>query len=276
MSSSPGFPAQTVHPRRRSWRCSASSPHGSPRGWETTAICCSSPSRTGAAGDRELLAEGLRRLGRSAEGEVLTAWHIEAAIAARHATAPDFASTDWASIRELYEMLFRLRPTPVVALNRAIAVGMADGPEAGLRALSAIEDGGRLARYPFLPAAKAEFELSSGRASQAARWLQDAMRLARNPAEKALLARKLAACATRGTLRPHSAIGPASSCLLERRPLPRPSWRTPRLKVRRGPLRGEAALLAREGISASGSGARRGGRCCFRRHPLHSRSSRAA
>lgn len=145
--------------------------------------------------DRELLAEGLRWLGRSAEGEVLTAWHVEAAIAARHATSPDFESTDWASIRELYELLYRLRPTPVVALNRAIAVGMADGPEAGLRALSAIEDGGRLARYPFLPAAKAEFELSSGRASQAAQWLQDAMRLARNPAEKALLARKLAACA---------------------------------------------------------------------------------
>jgi len=147
--------------------------------------------------DPRLVAEGMRRLALSAEGESLTAWHLEAAIAARHAAAPGFAATDWAGIRELYDLLYGLRPGPVVALNRAIAVGMAEGPEAGLRALAAISDGERLARYPFLPAAVAEFELSAGRAARAADRLRDAIALARNPAERALLARKLAACAPR-------------------------------------------------------------------------------
>ncbi len=144
--------------------------------------------------DRELVAEGLRRLDRSAEGEALTALHLEAAIAARHAAAASFAETDWTSIRRLYDLLARLRPTPVVALNRAIAVGMAEGPEAGLSALAGIEDRDRLARYPFLPAAVAEFELRAGRPERAAQQLRAALLLARNAAEEAVLARKLTAC----------------------------------------------------------------------------------
>lgn len=144
--------------------------------------------------DRELVAEGLRRLDLSAEGGTLSAFHLEAAIAARHAAAASFAETDWASIRELYDLLMGLRPTPVVALNRAIAVGMAEGPEAGLRALAGIEDRDRLARYPFLPAAVAEFELRAGHADRAASQLRAALLLARNAAEEAVLARKLAAC----------------------------------------------------------------------------------
>ncbi len=144
--------------------------------------------------DQELIAEGLRWLAGSAEGETLTPWHLEAAIAARHSAATSFAETDWISIRELYDLLLRLRPTPVVALNRAIAMGMAEGPEAGLRALAEIEDRERLARYPFLPAAVAEFELLAGRPERAAEQLSAALLLARNPAEEAVLARKLAAC----------------------------------------------------------------------------------
>jgi RNA polymerase sigma-70 factor (ECF subfamily) len=144
--------------------------------------------------DRALIGEGFRRLERSADGEALTAWHLEAAIAARHSAAPTFAATDWGSIRQLYDLLLRERPTPVVALNRAIAVGMAEGPEAGLRALAAIERRDRLARYPFLPAAVAEFELRAGRPARAAEQLRAAILLARNPAEEAVLARKLVAC----------------------------------------------------------------------------------
>jgi RNA polymerase sigma-70 factor (ECF subfamily) len=144
--------------------------------------------------DRELVAEGLRRLDLSAEGQAATAFHLEAAIAARHAAAASFAETDWLSIRKLYDLLLRMRPTPVVALNRAIAVGMAEGPELGLRALAEIEDRDRLARYPFLPAAVAEFELRAGRPERAASQLRAALLLARNAAEEAVLARKLAAC----------------------------------------------------------------------------------
>ncbi len=157
--------------------------------------------------DRELIAEGLRRLAMSAEGEALTAWHVEAAIAACHAAATGFAETDWTSIRGLHDLLLRLRPTPVVALNRAIAVGMAEGPEAGLLALSEIEDRERLARYPFFPAAVAEFELRAGRPGRAADMLRAALRLARNPAEGAVLARKLAAC---GGAASAGARGPSS------------------------------------------------------------------
>jgi RNA polymerase sigma-70 factor (ECF subfamily) len=144
--------------------------------------------------DRALIAEGLRWLARSAAGEELTAWHLEAAIAAGHATAPTFEATDWGAIRRLYDRLLRLDPSPVVALNRAIAVGMAESAEAGLRALLAIEDRDRLARSPFLPAAHAEFELRAGRPERAVPHLETALRLARNGAERALFSRKLAAC----------------------------------------------------------------------------------
>jgi RNA polymerase sigma-70 factor (ECF subfamily) len=144
--------------------------------------------------DRELVAEGIRRLGASAEGSVLTAWHVEAAIAACHARAADFGSTDWGSIRELYDLLLRLTPSPVVALNRAIAVGMADGPEEGLKAVAAIGGRERLARYPFLPAAEAELLRRAGRPGAAAERLREALLLARSPAEEALLRRKLEAC----------------------------------------------------------------------------------
>jgi RNA polymerase sigma-70 factor (ECF subfamily) len=144
--------------------------------------------------DRELIEEGLRRLALSAQGEELTAWHLEAAIAARHAAADSFEATDWTSIRELYDLLLRLRPTPVVALNRAIAVGMAEGPEAGLRALADIDDRERLMRYPFLPAATAEFEQRAGRPERAAELLRAALQLVRNQAEEDVLKRKLEAC----------------------------------------------------------------------------------
>jgi len=144
--------------------------------------------------DRQLIAEGLRRLDQSARGEALTAWHLEAAIAARHATAGSFDATDWTSIRALYELLFRVRPTPVVALNRAIAIGMTEGPEAGLRALADIEDRERLAGYPFFPAAMAEFEHRAGRPERAAELLRGALQLVRNRAEEDVLKRKLQAC----------------------------------------------------------------------------------
>ncbi|HEV3485820.1 MAG TPA: sigma-70 family RNA polymerase sigma factor, partial [Vicinamibacterales bacterium] len=77
--------------------------------------------------DRAMLAEGLRELGASAEGERLTAYHVEAAIASCHAVARTFEETDWRAIVEHYDQLMTLKPSPVVALNRAIAIAMADG-----------------------------------------------------------------------------------------------------------------------------------------------------
>jgi RNA polymerase sigma-70 factor (ECF subfamily) len=144
--------------------------------------------------DRQLIEEGMRRLDASAEGDTLAARHLEAAIAACHASARSFAETDWAAIRDLYDLLLRLDPSPIVALNRAIALGMAEGPEAGLQALAEIPDRERLRRYPFYPAAMAELEARAGRAERAAELLEIALRLGRNPAERDLLARKLEAC----------------------------------------------------------------------------------
>src|SRR4051812_739160 len=124
------------------------------------------PSRVDAAGDlnplldqdrqrwdAQLIADGLALLDRSASGTAVSTYHLEAAIAAAHATASGIDETDWDAVVELYDRLMRLAPTPVVALNRAIAIGQRDGPARGLEELRRVADSGRLARYPFYPAA---------------------------------------------------------------------------------------------------------------------------
>ncbi|HEX5279679.1 MAG TPA: DUF6596 domain-containing protein [Micropepsaceae bacterium] len=144
--------------------------------------------------NRELIAEGLTLLEHSAAGMDVSQYHIEAAIAAAHANAPNTEATDWRQIVSLYDVLMQLRPSPVVALNRAIALGQSDGPEAGLRALDAIGESERLTHYPFYAAARADFELRLGRRDAARRHFNDALSIARNPDEQRYLAQRLAAC----------------------------------------------------------------------------------
>jgi RNA polymerase sigma-70 factor (ECF subfamily) len=91
-------------------------------------------------------------------------------------------------------MLMMIRPGPVVALNRAIAIAQRDGPERGLEAIRAIEEADRLAAYPFLPAALGELELKRGDRGPAREHFRDALRLARSPAERRFYARRLSAC----------------------------------------------------------------------------------
>lgn len=98
--------------------------------------------------DQNLVSEGLQILDLSAKGSELTEYHLEAAIAAVHATASSVRDTDWVEIVSLYDMLMGIRPTPIVALNRAIAVGQRDGPERGQDELRTIADAGRLAGIP--------------------------------------------------------------------------------------------------------------------------------
>ena len=143
--------------------------------------------------DRGLVAQGLALFERSASGDVLSAYHIEAAIAAAHAAAPRPEQTDWALIVALYERLQRLAPSPVVALNRAIALGQRDGPEAGIRALEAIAPGS-FADYPFHAAALGELWLRAGDRGAARAHFSDALRRARNAAERRFLARRIGAC----------------------------------------------------------------------------------
>ena len=170
------------------------------------------PARTDASGellglldqdrtqwDRGRVAEGQRLLERAARGPELSAYHVEAAIAWVHANAPRAEDTEWRKIVGLYDMLMTIRPSPVVALNRAIAIAQLEGPESGLKAIEAIEHLDRLAKYPFLPAARGELELRAGRPAPARRHFRDASRLARNPAERRYLKQREVTAAPRRT-----------------------------------------------------------------------------
>jgi len=141
-----------------------------------------------------LIAEGIRLLDVSAVGTELTEYHIEAGIARVHALARHAEETDWVSIVSLYDLLMTTRPSPVVALNRAIAIAELDGAARGLEEISRIADAERLQRYPFYWAAMGEFELRLGRGEDASRHFQAALKLARNEAERKFLAPRLAAC----------------------------------------------------------------------------------
>lgn len=144
--------------------------------------------------DQKLIGEGQRLLELSAEGTELTEYHVEAAIAAVHASSPTMHATNWREIVSLYDTLMTIRPTPIVALNRAIAVGQSDGPERGIEALRAIADSERLSNYPFYHAAFGESELQSGRRENAREHFSTALRLSRNPMERQFFEQRLDAC----------------------------------------------------------------------------------
>jgi RNA polymerase sigma-70 factor (ECF subfamily) len=119
-------------------------------------------------------------------------YQVQAAIAACHATASDAAATDWVEIAALYGELARMVPSPVVELNRAVAVAMADGPDAGLTLVDAIEATGALSGYHLLPATRADLLRRLGRRTEAAAAYRDALELATSDAERRYLARRLA------------------------------------------------------------------------------------
>jgi RNA polymerase sigma-70 factor (ECF subfamily) len=144
--------------------------------------------------DPRLIEDGLALLNRSATGSVVSAYHVEAAIAAAHATAPSLEATNWPAIVQLYDRLMAIAPSPVVALNRAIAIGQRDGPDRGLEALQAIPQSDRLRNYPFYPAALAELELRRGRIEAARDLFASAAALARNAAERRFLERRSREC----------------------------------------------------------------------------------
>ncbi|MEV5739143.1 RNA polymerase sigma factor [Microbispora rosea] len=120
-------------------------------------------------------------------------YQVQAAIAACHATAARPEDTDWAQIAVLYARLSRLVPSPVVELNRAVAVGMAYGPAAGLALVDALRETGALAGYHLLPAARADLLRRLGRTAEAADAYREAAGLAATDAERRYLARRLAA-----------------------------------------------------------------------------------
>jgi predicted RNA polymerase sigma factor len=148
--------------------------------------------------DQDLIGRGFYFLEKSSMGNELGEYHLEAAIASLHCAAPTYKETEWAKILELYDMLYRLTPSPIVALNRAIALGNALGPEEGLAELNRIPDAARLNEYPFYPAAHGEFHLLAGRLGEASQHFEKAMKLARSPSERNFFERKLKDCGSPG------------------------------------------------------------------------------
>jgi RNA polymerase sigma-70 factor (ECF subfamily) len=114
-----------------------------------------------------------------------------AAIAAVHDEAPTFDDTDWREVAALYDLLVQIWPSPVVALNRAVAIGFANGPAAGLTALDALGAEPQLAGYGYLPAARADFLARLGRTGEARLAYQEALLLTENTVEREFLATRL-------------------------------------------------------------------------------------
>jgi RNA polymerase sigma-70 factor, ECF subfamily len=142
--------------------------------------------------NRQLINEGIAVLDAALELGQSGPYQVQAAIAACHATVADAADTDWQQIAALYGELLRLAPSPVVELNRAVAIAMADGVPAGLALVDELAASGRLDGYYLLPATRADLLRRSGRSVEARQAYQEALRLAPAEAERRYLAGRLA------------------------------------------------------------------------------------
>ena len=145
------------------------------------------------AWNREQIAEGCALVERALRSRRFGPYTLQAAIAAVHAEAPDAAHTDWHQIVGLYDVLMRVEPSPVVALNRATAIAMRDGPRAGLALIDDLLAAGNLTDYHLAHAARAELCRQLGHADAAADAYRQALSLARQEPERRFLSRQLAA-----------------------------------------------------------------------------------
>jgi RNA polymerase sigma-70 factor, ECF subfamily len=146
--------------------------------------------------DRDKIARGIVLLRRAVKMRRPGPYQVQAAIAALHAGAEHARDTDWPQIAALYGRLARLAPSPVVELNRAVAVAMADGPRAGLALLDHLEESGALQNYHLLRAAQADLLRRDSRLAEAAQAYTRALALTGNAAERAFLERRLAEVVT--------------------------------------------------------------------------------
>jgi RNA polymerase sigma-70 factor (ECF subfamily) len=142
--------------------------------------------------NRELIEEGTALAEQALASRRIGPYCLQAAIAAVHAEAPEAASTDWAQIVGLYDVLLRLEPSPVIELNRAVAVAMRDGPEAGLALVDALLARGELEEYRLAHAARADLCRRLGRRAEACSAYRRALELSRLEPERQFLERRLA------------------------------------------------------------------------------------
>jgi RNA polymerase sigma-70 factor (ECF subfamily) len=142
--------------------------------------------------DRGRIEEGRGLVVEALRGGPPGRYALQAAIAAVHDDAADVATTDWPQVVALYDVLAAVAPSPLVALNRAVAVAMRDGPAAGLELLDALDGDERLRGYHLLPAARADLLRRLGRRGEAAAAYREALALVGNEVERAFLRRRLA------------------------------------------------------------------------------------
>ncbi|HYL26183.1 MAG TPA: sigma-70 family RNA polymerase sigma factor [Candidatus Nitrosotalea sp.] len=142
--------------------------------------------------DAMLIAKGTALLEHAASGSDVSVYHVEAAIAALHCDPPDARKSE--RLVWLYDVLTQIRPSPVIALNRAIAIAQRDGPESGIAAIKAIPPNGKLEAYPFYSAALGELELRAGHFEIARKHFESAALLARNPMEERFLRLRAERC----------------------------------------------------------------------------------
>jgi len=143
--------------------------------------------------DASLIAEGSALVERALSSRRIGPYTLQAAISAVHAEAQDSASTDWAQIVGLYDVLSRAEPSPIVELNRAVAVAMRDGPAAGLELVEAILSRGELVDYRLAHAARADLCRRLGRTAQARASYVRALELTHSEPERRFIQRRLAA-----------------------------------------------------------------------------------
>ncbi len=144
--------------------------------------------------DRQLINEGVYYLHRAAQGEVVSAYHLEAGIAAEHCLAPSFEQTNWHNIYRHYDMLSRIKPGPVTELNKSIIVSRTQSLAAAIAQLRVLEQDPALANYYLLYATLGEFSLQAGDSSAAREYFLKAQSLTESRSESALLLQKIALC----------------------------------------------------------------------------------
>jgi RNA polymerase sigma factor (sigma-70 family) len=162
------------------------------------------PARTDAEGNilrlqeqdrsswnQEMIARGMQHLSESAAGHELTSYHLQAGIAACHCAATDYESTDWRKILSLYDRLLELDGSPVIALNRAVAVANVYGPQAGIEAVAAIRDASQLSSYYLLYAVLGEFEKQLNHFQAATDNFRKALELTELTSEQSFLSERL-------------------------------------------------------------------------------------
>jgi RNA polymerase sigma-70 factor (ECF subfamily) len=144
--------------------------------------------------DQGLIRRAQEFLAQSAEGTVLSAFHLEAAIAYHHCTAKLFADTDWPAILRLYDALLILQRSPVYLLNRAIVVAQIDGPRAGIRALDEAGRDPALRHYHLFDATLGDFYRRAGDPARARQHLEAAKQKTTSPFDREIIDRRLAQC----------------------------------------------------------------------------------